>query len=160
MRERRNSIANALELRLSGTNPLICIVIKLYQCWLRWYPVSCSVQTYYLNQCWLIGNWALRNKILWKFNLKTKLIFQENAFKIKKVTCKMPAILFFPQCVNSLWRTSDVIFRHKCGSTLAQIMACCQETPSHYLNQCWLIISEVQWQLPEGNFTRAVNQWN
>ena len=31
------------------------------------------------------------------------------------------------------------------GSTLAQLMACCLMAPSHYLNQCWLIISEVQW---------------
>ena len=28
------------------------------------------------------------------------------------------------------------------GSTLAQVMACCLTTPSHYLNQWWLIISE------------------
>ena len=26
--------------------------------------------------------------------------------------------------------------------------------PSHYLNQCWLIISKVQWHASEGNFTR------
>ena len=26
-------------------------------------------------------------------------------------------------------------------------MACCLMTPSHYLNQCWLIINLVQWQL-------------
>ena len=28
---------------------------------------------------------------------------------------------------------------------LAQVIACCLTTPSHYLNQCWQIISEVQW---------------
>ena len=32
--------------------------------------------------------------------------------------------------------------------TLAQVMACCLMAPSHYLNQCWLIISEV-WHSPE-----------
>ena len=26
-----------------------------------------------------------------------------------------------------------------------QVMACCLTAPSHYLNQCWLIISEVMW---------------
>ena len=26
--------------------------------------------------------------------------------------------------------------------------------PSHYLNQCWLIISKIQWHSSEGNFTR------
>ena len=29
------------------------------------------------------------------------------------------------------------------GSTLAQVMAWCLMAPSHYLNQCWLLISEV-----------------
>ena len=48
--------------------------------------------------------------------------------------CKKP--------VNSL-RPSDAIWRHRSGSTLAQIMAWCLTAPSHYLNQCWLIISKV-----------------
>ena len=46
--------------------------------------------------------------------------------------------------INSL-RPSEAIWRHRCGSTLAQVMACCLMAPSHYLNQCWLVISEVQW---------------
>ena len=46
--------------------------------------------------------------------------------------------------VNSLW-PSDAIWRQRSGSTLAQVMACWLTAPSHYLNQCWLIISEVQW---------------
>ena len=29
------------------------------------------------------------------------------------------------------------------GSTLAKVMACCLTAPSHYFNQCWLIISKV-----------------
>ena len=43
---------------------------------------------------------------------------------------------------NSL-RPSDAIWRHTSGSTLAQVMACCLTAPSHYLNQCWLIIRQV-----------------
>ena len=46
---------------------------------------------------------------------------------------------------NSLW-PSDAIWghttRHRSGSTLAQVMACCLAAPSHYLTQCWLIIRE------------------
>ena len=38
-----------------------------------------------------------------------------------------------PKWVNSLG-PSDTICRHKSGSTLAQVMACCQMAPSHYLN--------------------------
>ena len=51
--------------------------------------------------------------------------------------------------INSLW-PSDTIYRHRSGSTFAH----CPRAPSHYLKQCWLIISEVQWQSPKGNFTR------
>ena len=46
--------------------------------------------------------------------------------------------------INSFW-PSGAIWRQRSGSTLAQVMACCLTAPSHYLNQCWLIISEVQW---------------
>ena len=42
--------------------------------------------------------------------------------------------------VNSL-RPSDVIWRQRSGSILAQVMACCLMAPSHYLNQCWFTIS-------------------
>ena len=38
-----------------------------------------------------------------------------------------------PQWVNSLW-PGDAIWRHRSGSTLAQVMACCLMAPSHYLN--------------------------
>ena len=44
--------------------------------------------------------------------------------------------------VNSLW-FSDPIRRYRPWSTLAQVMACCLTAPSHYLNQCWLIIINV-----------------
>ena len=52
-------------------------------------------------------------------------------------------LCYFLWCqFNSLW-PSDAIWRHRSGSTLAQVMACCLTAPSHYLNQCWLIISQV-----------------
>ena len=46
------------------------------------------------------------------------------------------------------------------GSTLAQVMACCLMAPSHYLNQCWLIICKVQWHLSEGAFTMDTSAMN
>ena len=48
--------------------------------------------------------------------------------------------------VNSLG-PSDAIWRWRSWSTLVQVMACCLTAPSHYLNQCWLIISEAQWHI-------------
>ena len=49
---------------------------------------------------------------------------------------------------------SDTIWRHKSGSTLAQVMTCCLTAPSHNLNQCWLIISKVRWHSYEVNLTK------
>ena len=53
--------------------------------------------------------------------------------------------------LNLLW-PSDVKWWHRSGSTLAQVMACYLMAPSHYLNQCWSLISEVLWNSPESNF--------
>ena len=59
--------------------------------------------------------------------------------------------------INSLW-TSDAISRYKNESTLVQAITCCLTVPSHYLNQCWLIISKVQWPSSEGNSTRDLSK--
>ena len=53
--------------------------------------------------------------------------------------------------VNSL-RPSDAIWRQWSWATLAQVMACCLTAPSHYLNQCWLIIRGVLWHSSENSF--------
>ena len=63
---------------------------------------------------------------------------------------------------NQLWRInslspSDAMWRHRHGSTLAQVMACCLMAPSHYLNQCWLLISKVQSNSSVDNFTRGTS---
>ena len=55
--------------------------------------------------------------------------------------------------INSLW-TNDAIRWHSSGWTLALVMAWCLTAPSHYLNQCWLIISKVLWYSPEGKVTK------
>ena len=46
---------------------------------------------------------------------------------------------------NSLC-SSDTLWQHGSGSTLAQVMAWCMMAPSHYLSQCRLIISKVQFR--------------
>ena len=58
-----------------------------------------------------------------------------------------------PQWVNAIWR-------HESTSTLVQVKARCLMAPSHYLNQCWLIISKVQWHSSEGNFTTDTSATN
>ena len=55
---------------------------------------------------------------------------------------------------------SDARWRQRSGSTLAQVMACCLTAPSHYLNQCWLIISKVLWHSSEGIIMRRSEDTN
>ena len=61
--------------------------------------------------------------------------------------------------INSLW-PSNAIWWQRSGSTLAQVMACCLTAPSHYLNQCWLIISKVLWHSSEGIIMRRSEDTN
>ena len=62
------------------------------------------------------------------------------------IVCHQTSVWKFS--LNSLW-PSDAIKRQGTESTLAQVMACCLTAPSHYLNQCWLIISKVLWHSSE-----------
>ena len=61
--------------------------------------------------------------------------------------------------INSLW-PSDAVWRKDLGQHLVQVMACCLTAPSYYLNQCWLIISEVRWHSYQGDFTRDASTIN
>ena len=102
----------------------------------RYYCVVCPLGThidfFVTSKTWLSSAWwpSLR-----------KLDAQTKSFPMKNIW------------VNSL-RPSDAIWRHRSGSTLAQLLACCLTAPSHYLNQCWLIISKVLWHSSAGDFIR------
>ena len=68
----------------------------------------------------------------------------------------MPEIIFALQQnpFTSLW-PSDAIWWPRSGSTLPQVpvvIAFCLMAPSHYLNQCWLLISEVLKHSLDSNF--------
>ena len=55
------------------------------------------------------------------------------------------------------------IWLQRPGWRLAQVRVCCLTVPSHYLNQCWLINSEVLWHSPDGNFIKSAQNiypWN
>ena len=56
---------------------------------------------------------------------------------------------------NTLW-SSDAIWRKRTWSTSVQMMDCCLTAPSYYLNQHWLIISEILWHGPKGNMAGNV----
>ena len=55
--------------------------------------------------------------------------------------------------IKSLWQ-NDAIWRHRSGSILSQVMACCLMAPSHNLNQYSLIFNKVPWHSSEGIMIR------
>ena len=70
----------------------------------------------------------------------------------KVMSCSMRCVGHAPaELVNSLW-LSDAVRPHRSWSTLAQVMACCLMAISHYLNQCWLLTSEVLLHSSESDF--------
>ena len=69
--------------------PHIC-VNEWCQHWLKWWPVACSAPSHYLNQCWFIVNWTLRNKLQRNSNQNTKLSTHGNGYK--NIVSEMAAI--------------------------------------------------------------------
>ena len=74
----------------------------------------------------------------WSFETYDRWIQRASNIKSGSMTSSI-----FHLYINTLW-PNDTIWQQRSGSTLAQVMACSLTAPSHYLNQCWLIISEVQ----------------
>ena len=115
---------------------------------------NCFIQTKIYNR-------ISRSRKIWKFfcKLREKVTeFNEESLKIYVLRIAVKSEGIF----NSLW-PGDVIWWQESRSTLNQVMACCLTAPSHYLNQCWLMISEVLWHSPDSNFTEntsVIYGWN
>ena len=65
-------------------------------------------------------------------------------------TCKFPLTV---SSLNSMWPNK------LSGSTLVQVMAWCHQAPSHYLNQCWLLISKILWSVQAGILYNVYSVW-
>ena len=90
-----------------------------------------------------------------KIKIKINTVIRGNACQSVH---KIPAILSW-RLGNSLG-PSDVIWRWRSCSTLVQVMACCLTAPSHYLHQCWLIISKALWHSSEDVIIRGCEDTN
>ena len=62
--------------------------------WFRKWLVAWPAPSHYLNQCWIIVNWTLRNRLQWNLNRNSNIYIQENAFE--SVVCETAAILSRP----------------------------------------------------------------
>ena len=103
---------------------------------------------------------------LWLYQLifySAMFFYDLNIFFLKIVSWQICSPLLgsqsWYQWLNSLWPGDAIWWRS--GLALAQILALCWMAPSHYLYQCWKIISEVLWHSSEGSFTwNAQDIWN
>ena len=108
-------------------------IIRTYAKWLLMTPLRSDVM-----------------KIGWSWIQKLSFKMYLNIFSLKKTwpfhSCLdvLTLAVKYKNHFNPLW-PSDAIWRHRYGSTLAQVMACCLTAPTPYLNQCSLIISKVRW---------------
>ena len=90
------------------------------------------------NSCWCKKAPENRLNQDWTKNIKPNWV-------IKPQPVNFSTLIACQNCIiNSLW-PSEAIQQQRSGPTLVQVMACYLTPPSHYLNQCWLIISEIQW---------------
>ena len=67
---------------------------------------------------------------------------------------------------SALFQYKDCLSRHmgipicKIDSTMFSLLWDGLMAPTHYLDQCWLFISKVQWYFSEGNFTEDISANN
>ena len=67
--------------------------------------MACSHQgtNNYLNQCWNIANWTLKNKLQWTLNRNWNIFIKKNAFKNVVTTYTQDATY----SDRALWHLSD-----------------------------------------------------
>ena len=71
-----------------------------YQHWFRYWLVAWTAPSHYLNQCWNIVNWTLRNKLQWNYSRNYNIFFKKDA--VENVFCVIASISSRPQWVNTL----------------------------------------------------------
>ena len=148
---------------ISWTYPLLYVLnLFIHQYDLAWLISPCCwVSTSLGTKAWLKLFTLQREFCPSKcdFVFIVKISFQSNSVmglhwnyypykNCHKLSISFHFVWFVWQCI----KTHDAIWRRRSGSTLAQVMACCLTAPSHYLNQCWLIISKIQTHSSDGNF--------
>ena len=93
--------------------------------WFRKWLVAWTAPSQYLNQCWNIVNWNLRNKPQWNFNRNSNISIQENAFE--NVVCEMASICLGLNVLTILFGVYYIILSMKKESKVIAKMAAFQE---------------------------------
>ena len=112
----------------------------------------------YQNQCWHIIT-VRAPAIQLRIILHALDITNKIPFEIYTLKIIIHVVYLKGHSVKSLW-PHDAIWRHRSGSKLARLTACCMMPPSLCLNQCWLTISKVRWHSLEGIIVRRYEDSN
>ena len=88
--------------------------------------------SHYLNQCWNIVNWTIRNKLQWNSNRNLNIFIQENA--LENGICEMVSIMSWPQCVkhggiaNIYYHKKLLISVRNPGILIKSVFLICKDT--------------------------------
>ena len=111
-----------------------------------------SMMFYHWNEFYSILNH-------WQLSCLFSCLFGVIAKNVRPIMLVYMAGLLWGESLNSLG-PSDAIWHWISWSTLVQVMAWCHQATSHYLNQCWLIISKVLWHSFEEIIIRTFEDTN
>ena len=120
-------------------------------CWLHIKTPSMWTRNAYNENCYFI---TMHGKMRYEMNKNSQIT---NNYEMNKNNSQIVhSLLFqhrmlFQKCKVVLQRVRGVpwgiltncLLHYESASTLAQVMAWCLAAPSHYLIQCWLIISKI-----------------
>ena len=111
----------------------------------------------YITDCWerTLQNFSIHKHLFfYKTDAESLIMWQWLIRENLSSDCNFHAFChtLLRRSINSSG-LSDIIWWHRSGSTLAQVMAWCLTAPSHYLNQSWLISNKDLWHSPKTNFT-------
>ena len=125
-----------------------CIYMYVFH-WYQWcFGCIYRIETHRLEEMWILGIMGISVCLIvvWKHHIDA--LMQE---RLNSIANALELRLSY---------TNPLIWWHRSGSALALVMAWYLTAPSHYLNQCWLIIRCVLWHLPEISFTRNADELN
>ena len=133
--------------RLPLNNVIWCMLMKLQ----NHSPIRAWISNYILAYHALISN-ILVKEVLWLQRITpwpAWIIWSSSRWT--RGLHKITKILLIP-----FWETILFIWWYRSGWTFVLVMACGLTAPSHYLNQCWVIVSGVHWHSPKNNSSMNV----
>ena len=127
--------------------------------------------SHYLNQCWCIVNWNLRNKLKWNFNQNTILFIHENAYLKQRLRngghfvqeeISHDKIISVSSPRRNLCMATARL-RPNCHNYSDVIMSAMTSQITSFSIVCWTICSDTDQRKHQSSaslaFVRGIHQW-